>query len=139
MGLADEKPGVHELPWQAFDGVKLKNELRQGRTVFVDFTADWCLACKSNKKLAYNTADTLERVKKHNIVTMKADWTDGSPAIEEWLTAFDSVSIPLAIIFPGDDPLHPIVLRDIVVKNELLRKLDEAVKIKSDVAKLTQR
>lgn len=28
MGLADEKPGVHELPWQAFDGVKLKNELR---------------------------------------------------------------------------------------------------------------
>ncbi len=139
MGLADEKPGVHELPWQAFDGVKLKTELRQGRTVFVDFTADWCLACKSNKKLAYNTADTLERVKKHNIVTMKADWTDGSPAIEEWLNAFDSVSIPLAIIFPGDDPLHPIVMRDIVVKNELLRKLDEAVEIRSDGAKLTQR
>ncbi len=139
MGLADEKPGVHELPWQAFDGVKLKSELRQGRTVFVDFTADWCLACKSNKKLAYNTADTLEKVKKHNIVTMKADWTDGSPAIEEWLNAFDSVSIPLAIIFPGDDPLHPIVLRDIVVKNELLRKLDEAVEIKSDGTKLTQR
>lgn len=139
MGLADEKPGVHELPWQAFDGVKLKSELRQGRTVFVDFTADWCLACKSNKKLAYNTADTLERVKKHNIVTMKADWTDGSPAIEEWLNAFDSVSIPLAIIFPGDDPLHPIVLRDIVVKNELLRKLDEAVEIKNTTKSLTQR
>ena len=139
MGLADEKPGVHELPWQAFDGAKLKSELRQGRTVFVDFTADWCLACKSNKKLAYNTADTLEKVKKHNIVTMKADWTDGSPAIEEWLTAFDSVSIPLAVIFPGDDPLHPIVLRDIVVKNELLRKLDEAVEIKGDSTKLTQR
>ncbi len=139
MGLADEKPGVHELPWQAFDGVKLKSELRQGRTVFVDFTADWCLACKSNKKLAYNTADTLEKVKKHNIVTMKADWTDGSPAIEEWLTAFDSVSIPLAVIFPGDDPLHPIVLRDIVVKNELLRKLDEAVEIKRADAKLTLR
>ena len=139
IGLADEKPGVHELPWQAFDGIKLKSELRKGRTVFVDFTADWCLACKSNKKLAYNTADTLDRVKKHNIVTMKADWTDGSPEIEEWLNAFDSVSIPLAIIFPGDDPLHPIVLRDIVVKNELLRKLDEAVEIKSDGAKLTQR
>lgn len=139
MGLADEKPGVHELPWQAFDGVKLKTELRQGRTVFVDFTADWCLACKSNKKLAYNTADTLERVKKHNIVTMKADWTDESPAIEEWLNAFDSVSIPLAVIFPGDDPLHPIVLRDIVAKNDLLRKLDEAVEIKSAGAKLTQR
>ncbi len=139
MGLADETGGVHELPWQAFDGVKLKTELRQGRTVFVDFTADWCLACKSNKKLAYNTADTLERVKKHNIVTMKADWTDESPEIKEWLDAFDSVSIPLAVIFPGDDPLHPIVLRDIVVKNDLLRKLDEAVEIKSDGTKLTQR
>jgi thiol:disulfide interchange protein len=139
MGLADEQPGTHELPWQAFDGAKLKSELRQGRTVFVDFTADWCLACKSNKKLAYNTADTLERVKKHNIVTMKADWTDESPAIKEWLDAFDSVSIPLAVIFPGDDPQHPIVLRDIVVKNDLLRKLDEAVEIKAAGAKLTQR
>jgi suppressor for copper-sensitivity B len=138
MGLADEKPGTHELPWQAFDGVKLKEELRKGRTVFVDFTADWCLACKSNKKLAYNTADTLERVKKHNIVAMKADWTDGSPAIEEWLNAFDSVSIPLAAIFPANDPLHPIILRDIVVKNDFLRKLDEAVEIKADT-KLTQR
>lgn len=139
MGLADEKPGTHELPWQAFDGVKLKEELRKGRTVFVDFTADWCLACKSNKKLAYNTADTLERVKKHNIVAMKADWTDGSPAIEEWLNAFDSVSIPLAAIFPANDPLHPIILRDIVVKNDFLRKLDEAVETKSDGPKLTQR
>ena len=139
MGLADEKPGTHELPWQAFDGVKLKEELRKGRTVFVDFTADWCLACKSNKKLAYNTADTLDRVQKHNIVAMKADWTDGSPAIEEWLNAFDSVSIPLAAIFPAGDPLHPIILRDIVVKNEFLRKLDEAVEIKGESTKLTQR
>ena len=139
MGLADEKPGVHELPWKAFSGKALKAELRQGHTVFVDFTADWCLACKSNKKLAYNTADTLERVKQHHIVTMKADWTDGSPEIQQWLDAFDSVSIPLAVIFPGNDPLHPIVLRDIVVKNELLRKLDEAVEIKANSTKLTQR
>ena len=140
MGLADEKPGVHELPWQAFSGKSLKAELRQGHTVFVDFTADWCLACKSNKKLAYNTADTLERVKRHNIVTMKADWTDGSPEIEEWLGALGSVSIPLAVIFPASDPAHPIVLRDIVVKNELLRKLDEAVETKSDGGhKISQR
>lgn len=139
MGLADEKPGTHELPWQAFDGVTLKNELRQGRTVFVDFTADWCLACKSNKKLAYNTADTLERVKKHNIVAMKADWTDGSAAIEEWLNAFDSVSIPLAAIFPANDPLHPIILRDIVVKNDFLRKLDEAVEQREPPTSVTQR
>ncbi len=128
--MADLRPGRHDLPWRAFTGRAVKAELKKGKTVFVDFTASWCLACQQNKKLAYNTAETLERVKEYDIVPFKADWTDQSDMITEWLDAFDSKSIPLAVIFPGNDPLHPIVLRDLVSKSQLLKKLDQVATAK---------
>lgn len=140
IGLADERPRAHELPWRPFAGKVVKQELARGHTVLVDFTADWCLSCKTNEKLALNTRETLERVKRHNVVTLKADWTDGSPEITQWLEAFDSVSVPLTVIFPGGDPLRPIVIRDLYAKNELLKKLDEAVKTQNSSSRqLTQR
>lgn len=140
IGLADERPRAHELPWRPFAGKTVKQELARGRTVLVDFTADWCLSCKTNEKLALNTPETLARVKQHNIVTLKADWTDGSPEITQWLEAFDSVSVPLTVIFPGGDPLHPIVIRDLYAKSELLKKLDAAIEAKSERGReLTQR
>ncbi|MFM9963447.1 MAG: protein-disulfide reductase DsbD family protein [Planctomycetaceae bacterium] len=132
IGLADDKPGAYELPWQPFSGKLVKSELRQRRTVLLDFTANWCAACKVNELIAFNRKETLERIQKHNIVAVKADYTEFSPKIKEWLDEFESASIPLAIIFPGNDPLHPIVLRDSITQGQLLEKLDEAVQVKSD-------
>ncbi len=140
IGLADDKPGAYELPWKPFSGKLVKNELRQHRTVLLDFTANWCAACKVNELIAFNRKETLERIQQHNIVAVKADYTGFSPEIKEWLEEFESASIPLAIIFPGNDPLHPIVLRDSITKGQLLEKLDEAVQVKSEeTRKLTQR
>ncbi len=140
IGLADDKPGAYELPWKPFSGKLVKEELRERHTVLLDFTANWCAACKVNELIAFNRKETLERVKQHNIVAVKADYTSFSPDIKEWLDEFESQSIPLAIIFPGNDPLHPIVLRDSITKGQLLEKLDEAVQVKSEPApKLTQR
>ncbi len=140
IGLADDRPKAHELPWRTFAGKAVKEELKLGHTVLVDFTADWCLSCKTNEKLALNTAETLKRVNEHKIVAMKADWTAGEAEITQWLEAFDSVSVPLTVIFPAGDPLHPFVIRDLYSKGELLRKLDEAVEAKSaSVPKITQR
>ena len=138
--MADDKPGAYDLPWQPFSGKLVKKELRERHTVLLDFTANWCAACKVNELIAFNRKETLERIKQHNIVAVKADYTSFSPDIKEWLDEFESQSIPLAIIFPGNDPLHPIVLRDSITKGQLLEKLDEAVHVKSEPApKLTQR
>lgn len=140
IGLADNKPGAYELPWKPFSGKLVKDELRQRRTVLLDFTANWCAACKVNELIAFNRKETLERIQQHNIIAVKADYTEFSPKIKEWLDEFESASIPLAIIFPGNDPLHPIVLRDSITQSQLLEKLDEAVQVKSeDTRKITQR
>ncbi len=120
-----------QLPWKPFTGPTVQQELLRGRTVLIDFTAEWCLACKVNEKLALNTTDTLAIINQHDVVTLKADWTDDSPEITRWLKAFDSVSVPLTVIFPGNDPTKPIVIRDSYSKKTLLQTLGQAVEVKA--------
>lgn len=129
-----------QLPWKPFAGPTVQQELLNGRTVLIDFTAEWCLACKVNEKLALNTSDTLALVKEHGVVTLKADWTDESPEIKRWLDTFDSISVPLTVIFPGNDPTKPIIIRDSYTKKTLLQQLGQAVEVKAaNQPALTQR
>src|SRR5437867_3715596 len=67
--------------WQAFTPERLQAELEQGRLVFVDFTAAWCLTCKFNEASVLESAEVRQAFQRHRIVKMKADWTNGDPAI----------------------------------------------------------
>jgi suppressor for copper-sensitivity B len=60
-------------------------------------------------------------------VTLKADYTSRSPELKAWISKFNSVSIPLTVIFPADRPDEPIILRDVYRQSTLLRSLNEAV------------
>lgn len=66
-------------------------------------------------------------IEKHGIVTLKADWTHESPEIARWLKRFDSISIPLTVVFPAGRPTQPTVIRDLYTKSELHRVLNQAV------------
>lgn len=127
FGLAKKSDDHTELPWVAFSERELQNAIRDGKTVLVDFTAKWCLTCKANEKLALNTSDTLNLVRAHNIVPLYADYTNENEEIKKWLDAFDSISVPLTVIFPAGRPEHPIVLRDTYTKGALIARLREAV------------
>jgi len=59
--------------WQPFTPERLQTELEQGRTVFVDFTAAWCLTCKFNEASVLEAQDVREAFERHGIVKMKAD------------------------------------------------------------------
>ncbi len=101
----------------------------QKKTVLVDFTADWCLTCKTLEKLVLHTETIQKRLHENGVITMVADWTEKEKAVEVtgWLNKFGSKQIPLYAIFPADDPSKPIVLMagDIGINN-LLEKLEEA-------------
>ncbi|MEX1230782.1 MAG: cytochrome c biogenesis protein CcdA [Planctomycetaceae bacterium] len=116
-----------KLPWQPFSHARLKQELLSGKTVLVDFTADWCLVCKTVEKYALNTPDTIDFVERHNVVPLMADYTQVSPEIKAWLDRFNSESVPLTVVFPATDHRRPIVIRDYYTKSKLLSKLDQAV------------
>jgi thiol:disulfide interchange protein/DsbC/DsbD-like thiol-disulfide interchange protein len=117
------EPGI---PWRPFSPVELARLNESGKTVLVDFTAEWCLICKFNMATAIDTEEVREALAKNNIVPLLADWTDGSQEIKDALASLRSNSIPLLAIYPADRPNEPIILRDLVTKQQLLNAIEEA-------------
>ncbi len=102
-----------DRPWQPFSLDKLgRLTLGQRRTVLVDFTADWCLTCKTLEKFVLKTPEVEEALNQADVVTMEADYTKYPPTLDRAIKALGGVGVPLVAIFPAADPYHPIVFAD---------------------------
>jgi thiol:disulfide interchange protein len=119
-------PGNHIIAWNSFSAPELKRLTTQGNTVLVDFTADWCLVCKTNEKLAIEVPEIATWIDSNRVVPMKADWTAPSDEIKGMLAVLGSNSIPILAIFPADRPHEPIILRDAITRGQLLAALRAA-------------
>lgn len=109
--------------WQAFTPERLQGELEQGRFVFVDFTAAWCLTCKFNEASVLESTEVRDAFQRHGIVKLKADWTNGDPVITKLLRHFGRPGVPLYVLYPGKNE-EPIVLPELLTKGMLLDKLE---------------
>jgi thiol:disulfide interchange protein len=113
--------------WQAFTPEHLQAELDQGHSVFVDFTAAWCLTCKFNEANVLESAEVREAFQRHAIVKLKADWTNGDPAITKLLQQFGRPGVPLYVLYPGKNE-EPIVFPEVLTKGMVLEKLQTATR-----------
>jgi thiol:disulfide interchange protein DsbD len=88
-------------------------ELRaQGRMVFVNFTADWCITCKVNEKVVFQNAEVRRVLAEKNVAWLTADWTTPDPAITAALERFGRSGVPLYLLYPavGEPEILPQVL-----------------------------
>ena len=117
-----------DQPWQRFTLAKLgRLTLREGRTVLVDFTADWCLTCKTLEKFVLKTDEVEGALARADVVTMEADYTKKPAAIDRTIKALGGVGVPLIAIFPAADPYHPIVFSDAkYTKAQLIEAISQA-------------
>lgn len=99
---ATETTGDDNGQWTAWSEEKVQANLAQGRPVFVDFTAAWCLICQVNKKVALRTAATAELFNEYGIVALTADWTRYDPEITDALEKFDRSGVPLYLLYASD-------------------------------------
>ena len=109
--------------WQLFTPERLQAELEQGHTVFVDFTAAWCLTCKFNEANVLEAQDVKDAFQRHGIVKLKADWTNGDPAITKLLQQFGRPGVPLYVLYPAKNE-EPIVFPEVLTKSMVLDKLE---------------
>lgn len=114
------------IAWQPYTEETLRKLQAEGKTVLIDFTADWCVTCQFNKALAINTPKVKKAIEDQGIVPLLADWTDRNDAIKSKLEELNSNAIPLLAIYPGNTPAEPIVLRDLVIESQVLAALEEA-------------
>jgi thiol:disulfide interchange protein DsbD len=109
--------------WQPFTPERLQSELEQGRSVFVDFTAAWCLTCKFNEASVLEAQDVREAFQRHGIVKLRADWTNGDPVITKLLQQFGRPGVPLYVLYPAKKE-EPFVFPELLTKSVILDKLE---------------
>ncbi|HYL31851.1 MAG TPA: protein-disulfide reductase DsbD domain-containing protein [Stellaceae bacterium] len=111
--------------WQPFDESRIASLVAQGRTVFVDVTADWCLTCKVNEGLALAPAKVRQHLTAPDVVAMRADWTRPNPVIARYLREFGRYGIPFNVVYGPRTP-QGVVLPEILTPDTVLNGLARA-------------
>lgn len=104
QGVAPEVPATASLEglWTPFDEAAIADVVRDGRVVFVNVTADWCITCKVNEAFILSNEDVRDRLTGDGIVAMQGDWTRPSDAISRYLASFGRYGIPFDAVYgPG--------------------------------------
>jgi thiol:disulfide interchange protein len=113
--------------WQPFSLAKLKQlAVDEGRTVLVDFSAEWCINCKVFERTVLHTRPVEEAIDRENVVTMYADFTDYPEEIGKTIRALGANGVPVIAIFPGNAPYEPIVFGGGYTKSGLISALERA-------------
>ena len=116
-----------ELVWQRFTKDSLEKALASGRPVFVDFTADWCLTCKTNERFAIDTPQVRKAFSKQNAILLRADWTKGDPEITEILKNHGRAGVPMYLVYPrGREEDRPTLLPELITSQTVLDALNES-------------
>jgi thiol:disulfide interchange protein len=118
-----KKPGAAAASThgEAYSDERLAALRAERRTVFVNFTADWCITCKVNEKVLMRS-DALHRaLAERNVAWLTADWTTPDPAITAALARFGRSGVPLYVLYPNGG--EPVVLPQILTPDVFIEAL----------------
>lgn len=104
--------------WAPYSDATLEQLRAEGRSVFINMTADWCLSCLANERVALASDAVQKAFEAQNVAYLKGDWTNGDPAISAVLERFGRNGVPLYVVYhPGAEPqvLPQILTPDIVI------------------------
>ncbi len=127
-GSGQEAPMmVVEEGWLAFSQEEVERTLAQGRPVFVDYTAAWCLTCQVNERMVLGTETVQAAFRDRNVALFKADWTRNDPAITQALEALERSGVPVYVLYAGDPSATPHILPAILTEQIVLDALEEVL------------
>jgi thiol:disulfide interchange protein/DsbC/DsbD-like thiol-disulfide interchange protein len=116
-----EHVAAAESVWEEFSPKRLAELQAKGIPVFVDFTAKWCLICQANHMILTSSA-VHAKFDKLGVVRMKADWTKKDAVITEELRKFGRNSVPLYVLYNGEDA-KPAILPQVLTPGVVLDHL----------------
>ena len=109
-------------PWQAWSPDRVATLRAEGRPVFIDFTAAWCVTCQANKQLVLDTRAVREAFARMDAATLRADWTRRDPAISAALAGYGRSGVPVYVLYlPGRDA--PVLLPELLTRDIVLSAL----------------
>ena len=110
------------LVWEKWTQSMQDELLGEGRAVYVDYTAKWCLSCQVNKRV-YTEPEIIALLKEQEVVLLRADWTQKGADILHSLQSLGREGVPLNVFYPRDSADEPILLPEILTADSVLQAL----------------
>jgi thiol:disulfide interchange protein DsbD len=122
------KQSPEGIDWERWSSAAVAQARAQGRPVFVDFTADWCLTCQANKRVAIEIPSVRAKLKEINAAALLGDYTRLPDDITAELNRFGRAGVPLVLVYPKNPAEPPIVLPEALTPGIVLAALDRAAR-----------
>lgn len=119
-----QTPSSTHREWETFTPERLAELRAQGKPVFIDFTAKWCLTCQVNKLNVLHKSRVTDAFREKGVVLMTADWTDENEIITKELARHGRQSVPLYVLYPRDPAGEPVILPEILTQKIVLNALN---------------
>lgn len=113
-------PTVDDISWKPLDQSAINEYVNQGKTVFVNVTADWCITCKANKIGVILQNPVYSMLHQENIIAVEGDWTHPSEKVTNYLKSHQRFGVPLNVVYgpnaPQGLPLSVLLTSDDVIQ-----------------------
>ncbi len=122
---AAQSENVEMDGWQRLDEARIREHVNDGKVVFVDVTADWCITCQVNKARVLDSAAVQEELHQDGVVRMRGDWTRPSDDISAYLASFGRYGIPFNAVYGPEQP-DGLTLPELLSNSSVLDAMEKA-------------
>jgi thiol:disulfide interchange protein len=114
--------------WQTYNPTLVASLRAEGRPIFINLTADWCLTCLANERIALHTNAVEQVFDELNVATFKGDWTNTDPKITALLQEYGRSGVPLYLWFPAGSTNKAAVLPQLLTKDIVINTMKDEYK-----------
>lgn len=112
------------IQWRDYSPELMQQLAQEGKTVFLDFTAKWCVSCQVNERVALERKEVADKFRELGVVAVKADWTRFDARLTRALAELGKNSIPVYVIYYGENHKGMKVLPEIITPAIVLEALE---------------
>jgi thiol:disulfide interchange protein DsbD len=116
------------VAWTHYSAERLQALRADGKPVFVNLTASWCITCLVNERVALNGAAVGAAFRQAGVTYLKGDWTSQDARITALLVQFGRSGVPLYVFYPAGADSRPVVLPQLLTQGIVLDAIGIAPK-----------